>query len=105
MEGGIPQWLVIILGGVVPMMSFVGFWMSLSSRLTKAETAGENAIKAFDMINIKYNNLFNDFSLYREQVAKEYTNKDTIREVEDRLTIAINRLGDRFDKIITRIEK
>lgn len=101
----LPQWLVIIFGGVVPMTVFAGFWMTLSSRLTKAETTGDNAVKAFDLINIKYNNMFNDFSLYREQVAKEYTNKDTIREVEDRLTIAINRLGDRFDKIITRIEK
>lgn len=96
---------MIIFGGVVPMTVFAGFWMSLSSRLTKAETTGDTAIKAFEMVNIKYNNLFNDFSLYREQVAKEYTSKDTIREVEDRLTIAINRLGDRMDSMLIRIEK
>lgn len=40
------------------------------------------------------------FHLYREQVAREYIHRETMKEVEDRLTGAINRLGDRFDKLI-----
>jgi hypothetical protein len=35
--------------------------------------------------------------LYREKVASEYVNRDLLREFEERLTKAIDRLGERID--------
>lgn len=40
-----------------------------------------------------------DFKL---QVAREYATSDAIREVEERVVAAIERLGDRFDKWMDR---
>lgn len=40
------------------------------------------------------------FHLYREQVARDYVHRETMKEVRHEMTEAINRLGDRFDRII-----
>lgn len=42
-----------------------------------------------------------DFKL---EVAKNYATNSAIREVEERIVVAIDRLGDRLDKIIDRQE-
>ena len=39
---------------------------------------------------------------FREKIAVEYVNRDSLRELEDRLVGAIERLGDRFDKYFDR---
>lgn len=39
---------------------------------------------------------------FREHVAREYTSKEAIREMEARLVSAIDRLGERFDKYIDK---
>jgi hypothetical protein len=36
--------------------------------------------------------------LYREQIARDYIHREVMREVEDRLTGAIDRLGERLDR-------
>jgi len=40
------------------------------------------------------------FHLYRETVAREYVHRETMKEVRHEMSEAINRLGDRFDRII-----
>ena len=42
------------------------------------------------------------FPLYREQIAREYIHREVMREVEERLTAAIDRLGDRLDRALER---
>ncbi len=37
-------------------------------------------------------------SLFREQVATQYVDRQDLRDMESRLTDAINKLGDRLDK-------
>jgi cbb3-type cytochrome oxidase subunit 3 len=39
-------------------------------------------------------------ALFREDVAREYVDREALREMEQRLTNAINRLGDRVDQAL-----
>jgi hypothetical protein len=91
-------------------MSGIGiltFWMRFSDRITKADAKADKAIGASEdakanahEANEKTVLLSAAFSLYREQVAREYIHREVMREVEDRLTAAIERLGDRLDRIL-----
>jgi hypothetical protein len=38
-----------------------------------------------------------NLSLFREQVAADYVDRDALREIKRELIDAINRLGDRMD--------
>jgi len=81
-------------------ISFAVFWLRFGSRIGRVETeasvAGDEAKDALTRIGA----LGASFSLYREQVARDYIHREAMREVEDRLTAAIDRLGDRFDRFI-----
>lgn len=98
----IPQWLTFSASLVVPFLAIIGFWMAISSRLTKAEVTAEDAKKDAEEANSKATLLSASFSLYREQIAREYIHREVMREVEDRLTQAIERLGDRLDRVLER---
>ena len=76
--------------------------MTLSSRLTKAEVIAQDAIDDAKEANEKATLLSASFALYREQIAREYIHREVMREVEDRLTQAIERLGDRLDRVLER---
>lgn len=86
---------------IVAAATVIGFWMNFSDRITKADTRAAAAEIAAKDASGQVAILTASFGLYRENVAKEYIHRETMREVEDRLTQAINRLGDRLDKIIT----
>lgn len=98
----IPQWATIAIASVVPALAIVGFWMTLSSRLTKAEITSQEAKDDAKEANSKATLLSTAFALYREQIAREYIHREVMREVEDRLTQAIERLGDRLDRVLER---
>ncbi len=98
----VPGWLIFGAALIVPCLAVIGFWMSLSSRLTKAETIADEAKEDAKEANEKATLLSASFSLYREQIAREYIHREVMREVEDRLTQAIERLGDRLDRVLER---
>jgi hypothetical protein len=97
-----PQWATFAVALVVPALAIIGFWMSLSSRLTKAELTATEAKDDARESNDKAALLSASFALYREQIAREYIHREVMREVEDRLTQAIERLGDRLDRVLER---
>jgi hypothetical protein len=96
----VQQWLALGAALIVPAIAIVGFWMTLSSRLTKAETIATDARDDAKEANEKATLLSASFALYREQIAREYIHREVMREVEDRLTQAIERLGDRLDRVL-----
>ena len=96
------QWISVAIALVVPGLAILGFWMSLSSRLTKAEVTASEARDDAREANEKATLLSASFALYREQIAREYIHREVMREVEDRLTQAIERLGDRLDRLLER---
>jgi vacuolar-type H+-ATPase subunit E/Vma4 len=73
--------------------------------LAKAEIISSEAKEDAKEANDKATILSASFSLYREQIAREYIHREVMREVEDRLTQAIERLGDRLDRVLERAEK
>ena len=98
----VPQWASFATALIVPAIAILGFWMSLSSRLTKAEVVALEAEADAKEANEKATLLSASFALYREQIAREYIHREVMREVEDRLTQAIERLGDRLDRVLER---
>ncbi len=101
----LPQWFTLGASLTVPVLTVLGFWMTISSRLTKAEITAEEAKEDAKEANQKATLLSASFSLYREQIAREYIHREVMREVEDRLTQAIERLGDRLDRVLERSDK
>jgi DNA-binding protein H-NS len=88
-------------------IAILTFWMKFSDRITtangtaeRAEAVAQDAKKDAHETAQSLAIQTAAFSLYREQIAKEYIHREVMREVEDRLTAAINRLGDRFDKVL-----
>ncbi len=98
----IPQWVTFGVALIVPALAVIGFWMTLSARLAKAELISSEAKEDAKEANDKATLLSASFSLYREQIAREYIHREVMREVEDRLTQAIERLGDRLDRVLER---
>jgi len=87
--------------------AIIGFWTRYSDRITKADAKAEAAQKAADegkaaakLLEERLGIVTAQFSLYREQAVEKYVGRETLREVEERLTDAIERLGDRFDRAI-----
>lgn len=101
----LPQWFTLGASLTVPALAILGFWMAISSRLTKAEITADDAKQDAEEANQKATLLSASFALYREQIAREYIHREVMREVEDRLTQAIERLGDRLDRVLERTDK
>jgi hypothetical protein len=72
------------------------FWHAHRQSRDRGEWANSEARDALE----KVATLGTSFSTYREQVAKDFIHRIAMREVEDRLTAAIDRLGDRLDRFI-----
>jgi len=97
-----------VIGGLcVAGITVISFWMRFSDRITEARAAADDASKSAESAKSdahqaieKIGVLSAAFSLYREQVAREYIHREVMREVEDRLTQAIERLGDRLDRFV-----
>lgn len=86
-------------------LAFATFWLTFGGRIATAESKASNAdLQAKDAME-KVQLLSTAFGLYREQIAREYIHREAMREVEDRLTQAIERLGERLDRILDRSER
>lgn len=100
--------LAALAGLCVAGVTVLSFWMNFSNRISDAAA---KASKAYDIAEDAKKDAHDAaeklvlqaaaFSLYREQVAREYIHREVMREVEDRLTDAINRLGDRLDRVLS----
>jgi len=92
-------------------IAFATFWMRFGSRIARAEAVADESLKASEQSKRDSQEISNtlaiqtaQFSLYREQIARDYIHREVMREVEDRLTAAIDRLGDRLDRVLERAD-
>jgi len=101
------EWPAIAALGTVGAfgIAFATFWIKFGGRIGKAESEASDARRAAKEADEKATLLSAAFSLYREQVAREYIHREVMREVEDRLTAAIERLGDRLDRFVEAAAK
>lgn len=92
--------MVALAGATASVVTVITFWMN------RGRAEGENSAIAIDAKKIALDAheqiaaLNAAFGLYRERVAADYVSRSTLREVEIRITGAIDRIGDRLDRII-----
>jgi biopolymer transport protein ExbB/TolQ len=94
--------VAVAIGALIAIIKLSNFY---SDRITKAqgsakvaaEIAQEARKDAHDTAE-KIALLSASFGLYCEQIARDYVHREVMREVEDRLTSAINGLGERLDR-------
>lgn len=99
----------VIAGLCVAGITVISFWMGFATRIADAKSAVAKALdiaaearKDAHEASEKVAALSIAFGLYREQIAREYIHREVMREVEDRLTAAIERLGDRLDRVLEK---
>jgi hypothetical protein len=96
-----------LAGLAVAITTVIAFWIGFSDRIGRAQAAGDAAAKeaaeakriALDA-HTSLTGAHAQFALYREQVAREYIHREVMREVEERLTAEIKRLGERLDRVL-----
>lgn len=90
-------------------IGIVTFWMNFATKIANNKAMAEAALnlaqeakKDAHEASEKALVLAASFGIYREQIAREYIHREVMREVEERLTQAIERLGDRLDRVLEK---
>lgn len=97
---------VAALGGFGTFsIGFITMWVRIGSRISTVEAKAESAHQKAEDMGDALTNLSNSYNNYREQIAKEYINRDGFREIEERLTASIDRLGNRLDTFAQAVLK
>jgi len=104
MEWPVVAALAAVAGGGA---TFLAFWMGLGDRITRADgrskgawDAAVEAKREMGEVRQQIATINAQFALYREQIAREYIHREAMREIEDRLTAAIDRVGARLDRFL-----
>lgn len=84
----------------VAIITVLGFWMNFSDRISEAKNEAKTAKETAKENSDRIATMNAAFALYREQVARDYISREMMQEFERRLTSAIDKLGERFDKFI-----
>lgn len=94
--------LITALGSVGGLVTF---WVNrgraegaAEARLVAGEAATADSKRIALEAHAKVALLESAFGIYRERIAAEYVSRLTLREVEDRISGAIEKLGDRLDR-------
>lgn len=87
---------------VLQIIAFVVFIIRTHGRANGAYELAEKAHKRADEAHIAVGAYNAAHMLFREHVAAEYVDREALREMENRLTSAIDRLGDRLDQSMHR---
>jgi hypothetical protein len=104
----LPEWLPIIgailaVGGAT--LGLTRYWINAG---TTAEAALQEARDVRNLAQAAHDKiaaLTSALGAYREIQAEKLVSREVLRQVEDRLAEAIQRLGDRFDDILKELVK
>ena len=88
------------LAAIIVMATFMMGLGAAIWRMADRISKGDADVEARS--DIKHSKAAADLSAFREYVAREYVAKESLRELEDRLVAAIERLGDRLDRILEK---
>lgn len=85
-----------ILASIAALCTVLGFWTRFSDRISKAQSDAKNALQEgaeakveIEKVRVAIAAVGGQVSLFREQVAREYPDKDALREVEERIISTI----------------
>lgn len=90
--------LDLFVGAGTLVLAIGTFWAGWIARVMKGERA------AADVAEVKADvaKVTADLAEFKVHVAANYAGNSTIEQVENRLIEAINRLGDRLDRVLER---
>ncbi len=80
----------------------VVFMVRSDGRARNAQAIAVEARKMASDAHDKIAALHGIVSLHKEQIARDYIDKEALRDMERRLSDDINRLGDRIDEALDR---
>lgn len=86
-------WVAPLFTLLIAAASFYTGWIS---RVLK----GERAVADVAALQVTVDAVKSDLGAFKIEVAQTYASHQTIVEMEERVTAAINRLGDRLDRIL-----
>jgi len=84
----------------VQVVIVIVYLVKTNGKATSAYELADKADKKADEAHEKLSIVQASLGLHREQVAKEYVDRDALREMEDRLMDALSELRKRVDKLI-----
>jgi F0F1-type ATP synthase assembly protein I len=90
--------LDLIMGAGSLLLAAATFWAGWIARIVKGETAAKEVIT----LRAEVTKVTADLADFKVHVAATYASSSTIEQMETRLVDAINRLGDRLDRVLER---
>jgi hypothetical protein len=91
---------IILIGfaAILPIgaaILFIGLWVG------RVNTTATNAAKDAEVARDRAQQLSNDLMAYKNQVALEYVRHEALKEVEGRITAAVNDLRLMLERVLT----
>jgi hypothetical protein len=119
MESGLWQVVGGIVGLIVLSLTFAGFWMSIAKQIaeakSEAELAKSAAATASDeakssglravQANLKIDTLGSELSNFKEYAAREYVDRDRLRESTEHHDTQYSALKEDLRGITARLDK
>ena len=84
----------------IQIVGFVVYLVRTSNKAEAAHQAAQEAQESADKAHLNISAHQANLSLFREQVAANYVDRDALRDIKRELIDAINKLGDRMDQAI-----
>lgn len=91
--------LIILL--LAHLVGVVVFLTRAADRAMRAEEAAQSMGTRLKQVEERIALETAALALFREQVAREYVSREAMRELEERVVKAIDRVGDRIDRIMS----
>lgn len=91
-----------LLALLTNLVLLVVFAVKTQQRAHSAYERAAGAQKTADEAHVAIGVLSSSLAMYREQVAEKYVDKNSLREMEERLTRAIEKVGERVDGALHR---
>ena len=80
-------------------IAFAGFLFRVADRLNRAEESANTASVTAAAAKLRADMLEGQLVEHRVNIAKEYVSRQALESLESKLIEAINRLGDRLDRL------
>lgn len=99
---GVVEWSALV-ALVTVLLALGGAVARLMDRLNKAEAKALTAVDSAAIATARVTLLQSELVEHRVSVAREYISRDTLVAMKSELVGAINRLGDRLDKLFQHV--
>lgn len=90
--------VILVVGA--HLVAVIVFLVRAADRASRAEEAAKAFEAKLKHIDDRVTLAAAALSLFREEVAREYASRETMRELEERVVKAIDRVSDRLDRVL-----